>query len=50
MSTLYMASGYYQVKLDEHDKHKTAFVRKYGLSSTRNSRVVSATVPRRFVG
>ena len=31
MSTYYMASGYYQVKLDEHDKHKTAFIRKYGL-------------------
>lgn len=31
MSTLDMASGYYQVKLDEKDKHKTAFVTKYGL-------------------
>ena len=31
MSTVDMASGYYQVKLDEHDKHKTAFVTKYGL-------------------
>lgn len=31
MSTLDMASGYYQVKLDDHDKHKTAFITKYGL-------------------
>jgi len=31
MSTLDMASGYYQVKLDEKDKHKTAFVTKHGL-------------------
>lgn len=31
MSTLDMTSGYYQEKLDEHDKHKTAFVTKYGL-------------------
>jgi hypothetical protein len=31
MSTLYMASGYYQVNVDEHDKHKIAFVTKYGL-------------------
>ena len=31
MSTLDMASGYYQVNVDEHDKRKTAFVTKYGL-------------------
>ncbi|VDI28661.1 Hypothetical predicted protein [Mytilus galloprovincialis] len=31
MSTLDMASGYYQVNLDEKDRHKTAFVTKYGL-------------------
>lgn len=31
MSTLDMASGYYQIKLDEKDKHKTAFVTKHGL-------------------
>ena len=50
MSTLDMESGYYQMKLDEHDKHKTAFVRKYGLyTSTPNSRLLSATVPRRLV-
>ena len=31
MLTLDMASGYYQVKLDEKDKHKTVFITKYGL-------------------
>jgi hypothetical protein len=50
ISTLYMVSGYYRVQLDEHDKHKTAFVTKYGFTSTRNSRMVSATVPRHFIG
>ena len=31
ISTLDMASGYFQVNVDEHDKHKIAFVTKYGL-------------------
>ena len=30
-STLDMASGYWQIKLDEADRHKTAFITKYGL-------------------
>ena len=30
-STLDLASGYYQVLLDPHDRHKTAFITKYGL-------------------
>ena len=31
MSTLDMAAGYYQIEIDEKDKHKTAFITKYGL-------------------
>ena len=30
-STLDMASGYYQVEVHPEDRHKTAFVTKYGL-------------------
>ena len=30
-STLDMTSGYWQIKIDERDRHKTAFVTKYGL-------------------
>ncbi|VDI08356.1 Hypothetical predicted protein [Mytilus galloprovincialis] len=31
MSTLDMAAGYWQIEIDEKDRHKTAFVTKYGL-------------------
>ena len=31
LSTLDMASGYWQIKLDEADRSKTAFITKYGL-------------------
>ena len=30
-STLDMASGYWQIEIDEPDRHKTAFITKYGL-------------------
>jgi hypothetical protein len=40
ISTLYMASGYYRVQLDEQDKHKTAFVTQYGFTCTRNYRLI----------
>ena len=30
-STLDMASGYWQIEIDEKDQHKTAFITKYGL-------------------
>lgn len=30
-STLDMASGYWQILIDPHDRHKTAFLTKYGL-------------------
>ena len=30
-STLDMSSGYYQIEIEEGDKHKTAFITKYGL-------------------
>ena len=30
MSTLDMAAGYYQLEIDERDRHKTAFITKYG--------------------
>ena len=30
-STLDMASGYWQIEIDEADRHKTAFITKYGL-------------------
>ena len=30
-STLDMASGYWQIEIDEKDRHKTAFITKYGL-------------------
>ena len=30
-STLHMASGYWQIEIDEADRHKTAFITKFGL-------------------
>lgn len=30
MATLDMAAGYYQLEIDERDRHKTAFITKYG--------------------
>lgn len=30
MTTLDMAAGYYQLEIDERDRHKTAFITKYG--------------------
>ena len=30
-STLDMCSGYYQIEIEEEDKHKTAFITRYGL-------------------
>jgi hypothetical protein len=30
-STLDMASGYWQIEIDEADRHKTAFITKFGL-------------------
>jgi hypothetical protein len=30
MTTLDMATGYYQLEIDERDRHKTAFITKYG--------------------
>ena len=31
LSTLDMAQGYYQIEVDPHDRHKLAFITKYGL-------------------
>jgi hypothetical protein len=31
LSTLDMAQGYYQIEVDPHDRHKPAFITKYGL-------------------
>lgn len=30
-STLDMAQGYYQIEVDPYDRHKLAFIKKYGL-------------------
>lgn len=30
-STLDMAQGYYQIEVDPHDRHRLAFITKYGL-------------------
>ena len=47
-STLDMASGYWQIEIDEQDRHKTAFITKFGLFEHRRMALGLCNAPATF--
>ena len=47
-STLDMASGYWQIEIDEQDRHKTAFITKFGLFEHRRMAFGLCNAPATF--
>ena len=47
-STLDMASGYWQIEIDEKDRHKTAFITKFGLFEHKRMAFGLCNVPATF--
>lgn len=48
LSTLDMAQGYYKIEVDPHDRHKLAFIRKYGLFELRRIPIGTCNSPAIF--